>query len=44
MNTQTKLENLKNRIALLEARTTKDNGNIVKALKRQVRRLENERY
>lgn len=41
MNTQTRIENLKNRVALLEARTTKDNGNVVKALKRQIRRLEN---
>ena len=41
MNTQTKLENLRNRVAILEARTAKDNGNIVKALKRQIRRLEN---
>lgn len=41
MNTQTRIENLKNRVALLEARTAKDNGNVVKALKRQIRRLEN---
>ena len=36
-----KILKLKNRIALLESRTMKENGRIVKKLKRQVRNLEN---
>lgn len=39
MNKDTKIEMLNNRIALLEARK-KDNANIIKALKREVRKLE----
>ena len=31
---------LENRIALLESRSAKDNGNIVKKLKRQLKNLE----
>lgn len=39
MTNQTKAALLRNRIAILEARG-KDNANIVKALKREIRNLE----
>ena len=39
MSNELKIAALEIRIKLLEARTNKDNGNIVKALKREIRAL-----